>query len=65
MASSSKASRLPKNPCGQFSRSGRRFEPLCLRVSLKLLRSNQPSGRNDWSRFLNTIKKDLDQLVQK
>ena len=39
-----------EEPVRQFSRSGRRFEPLWLRVPLKLLRSNQPSGRNGWSR---------------
>src|SRR5258707_14864975 len=45
-ASSSKASCPLKRLCGQFSRSGRRIEPLWLRAPLKLLRSNQPSGRS-------------------
>ena len=58
-ASSSKASCPLKRLCGQFSRSGRRIEPLWLRAPLKLLRSNQPSGRSGWSLRGTRIAPDL------
>ena len=64
MASSSKASRLPKNLCALFSRSAR-FDPRRRDAPLKLLRRNQPFRQERLELLLNTIKKDLNQLVQK
>ena len=52
MASSSKADRLPKNPCALYSRSAR-FDP------------RRPNAPLKPRLLLNTIKQDLNQLVQK
>ena len=64
MASSSKASRLPKSLCALYSRSARR-DPRRPNAPSKPHLRNRRSGRNGWSRCLNTIKQDLNQLVRK
>ena len=64
MASSSKASCLPRSLCALYSRSVR-FDPRRPNAPLKPRPAQPPFRQERLESLLNTIKQDLNQLVQK